>query len=215
DRFQSMAEFGRAIQAMSDPDAASVINALMAQITHRSTSDSTEDTAIGPRREPSAAELEHKASASIDSSESYENAVRLLYSRNVSDQDHAFSQLTKLEGDSQKHLLFDLARKLCMWSNSSLTGSPTKFALVPGSPITMGRGASAVELPLDDLGVSRQHLAFFLVGDKVEVEDLSTANGTLLNGMQISRTSRALLSDNDRLQVGDCDIHVHITYAAQ
>jgi pSer/pThr/pTyr-binding forkhead associated (FHA) protein len=102
------------------------------------------------------------------------------------------------------HLLFDLAQRICLWGG--LDGRVLKIALSGGS-LKLGRNASSVELPLDDPWISRQHVAFFPSADGVEVEDLSTANGTLLNGKRIRRER---LADGDCLEVGDRMIRLHI-----
>ena len=53
--------------------------------------------------------------------------------------------------------------------------------------ITLGR-SSACELSYpDDSGLSRQHVAFVRIGDKWQVQDLGSKNGTLLNGKLLDR----------------------------
>ncbi|HEV2202659.1 MAG TPA: SpoIIE family protein phosphatase [Bryobacteraceae bacterium] len=53
--------------------------------------------------------------------------------------------------------------------------------------ITLGR-SSACELSYpDDSGLSRQHVAFVRSGDKWQVQDLGSKNGTLLNGKRLEQ----------------------------
>lgn len=60
---------------------------------------------------------------------------------------------------------------------------------------------SACDLVLDDAKVSRRHALVERRGDgRLEVRDLSSANGTYVNG---SRTDSALLDGREQIQVGD------------
>jgi pSer/pThr/pTyr-binding forkhead associated (FHA) protein len=61
-------------------------------------------------------------------------------------------------------------------------------------PLTVGRGAAA-DVRIDDDGLSRRHFMVFCEGDDFLVKDLSSRNGTWLEG------SRALIS---RVQHNDC-----------
>ena len=56
----------------------------------------------------------------------------------------------------------------------------------PGSELTIGRAAN--DLSVDDPAISRRHAVFRLVGDALEVEDLGSRNGTLVNGERIAAT---------------------------
>ena len=63
---------------------------------------------------------------------------------------------------------------------------------------TLGRDR-ACELAVPDTTLSRRHLRFVPTGDRWEVEDLGSRNGTLLNDRPLTR---AQLRDGDMLQVG-------------
>jgi pSer/pThr/pTyr-binding forkhead associated (FHA) protein len=60
-----------------------------------------------------------------------------------------------------------------------------------------------------DYGVSREHASIFRRGDHVEVEDLGSTNGTLLNGDRLSPFLPHHLEDGDQLQLGRLLIEVH------
>ncbi len=72
----------------------------------------------------------------------------------------------------------------------------------------IGRAADAA-VRLQDDGVSRRHAKIVVVGGEVMVEDLKSANGTLLNGQ---RVDRCVLQDGDKIQVGSTTI-LKFTYA--
>jgi DNA-binding winged helix-turn-helix (wHTH) protein len=59
---------------------------------------------------------------------------------------------------------------------------------------------------LDTTGVSRRHARIIVQGDKAEVEDLGSKNGTLLGGRTL--TARKSLHDHDRIRIGP----VAVTY---
>lgn len=84
-------------------------------------------------------------------------------------------------------------------SDESLT-----FRLRPGTVKTVGRATRAdfiVDAPL----VSRLHCRLESAADELEVIDLSSTNGTYVNG---KRVTRAQLQAGDRLRVGRVELSV-------
>jgi diguanylate cyclase (GGDEF)-like protein len=80
-----------------------------------------------------------------------------------------------------------------------LTGkSVGEMFRIQASGAVIGR-ASDVDLRLKDDGVSRRHARIVVTDGLVCVEDLGSANGTLVNG---ERVERAELRDGDKIQVG-------------
>ena len=78
------------------------------------------------------------------------------------------------------------------------------FRLPPGSVKTIGRSAGAefiVEAPL----VSRLHCQLTATEASLQVKDLSSTNGTFVNG---TRVKTAELKEGDRLSVGRLDLIV-------
>lgn len=67
------------------------------------------------------------------------------------------------------------------------------------SELVAGR-APECGLVLDDALVSRRHAAFRELGDEVEVEDLGSRNGVLVNDVKIA--GKARLRHGDRVQIG-------------
>lgn len=78
----------------------------------------------------------------------------------------------------------------------------SEFALTVGSTV-IGRGADA-RVRLTDPLVSKAHVRVN-VGDSIELIDLGSANGTLVNDTAVSRT---VLSPGDRVALGDSVITV-------
>ncbi len=70
---------------------------------------------------------------------------------------------------------------------------------VPEGQFAIGR-SSDCQLSLDDALVSRRHAVLVVRGDTVEVEDLGSRNGVLVNGVRVERPTR--LVDGDVLTVG-------------
>jgi DNA-binding CsgD family transcriptional regulator len=73
------------------------------------------------------------------------------------------------------------------------------------SSVVLGRGAGC-DLQIDDDSVSRRHAFVRLEADDVWVDDLSSRNGTWVNGVQISEATR--LSHGDKLGVGTCEFEL-------
>lgn len=82
-------------------------------------------------------------------------------------------------------------------------------------PIRMGRvdpkEGVYPEIDLTDAkkdGVSREHACLYRRGHAVEIEDLGSTNGTVLNGVRLAPYKPACLNDGDRLQLGNLLVEV-------
>jgi predicted component of type VI protein secretion system len=73
-------------------------------------------------------------------------------------------------------------------------------------PFVAGREASC-DVAIENIGVSRQHCRFVLEGDRFKVEDMGSANGTLLNGEKIS--GAAEIKDGDEVKIGKYRLLFH------
>jgi pSer/pThr/pTyr-binding forkhead associated (FHA) protein len=83
-------------------------------------------------------------------------------------------------------------------------GEPLTFRVPRGAIKTIGRATRAdfiVDRPL----VSRVHCRIEAGNDELEVIDLSSTNGTFVNGKRIKR---AALAVGDRLRVGRVELRV-------
>ncbi|MCC6521802.1 MAG: diguanylate cyclase [Polyangiaceae bacterium] len=67
---------------------------------------------------------------------------------------------------------------------------------------TIGRSQKA-DIRLDDDSISRLHVKVTLAGTFVEVEDLQSSNGTMVNGERIAKHA---LKDGDKIRVGETTI---------
>ena len=66
----------------------------------------------------------------------------------------------------------------------------------------IGRGTAAT-VRLGDDGISRRHARILVAGNVVKIEDLGSANGTLVNGALIQQSA---LRDGDKIQLGSTTI---------
>lgn len=96
-------------------------------------------------------------------------------------------------------------------------GREVKLALI--KPVRLGRIDPSedtypeVDLTADlamEQGVSREHACIFRRGNSVEVEDLGSTNGTLLNGNRLAPYIPTHLQDGDELRLGKLLIKVSI-----
>ena len=88
-----------------------------------------------------------------------------------------------------------------MWTLQSVEPKNFRlaFRMLPGSFKTMGR-ATRADFVVDTPLVSRVHCRFTLSeSDELEVEDLGSTNGTLVNGQKVAK---AVLHDGDTVTVG-------------
>ncbi len=92
-----------------------------------------------------------------------------------------------------------------MWILQSTEPEPEwTFRMAPGSIRTMGRAPRA-DFIVDAALVSRLHCRLTATGDKLEVVDLSSTNGTFVNDKRIER---AEVADGDRLRIGRVELSV-------
>lgn len=76
----------------------------------------------------------------------------------------------------------------------------------------IGRATDAT-IRIEDDGVSRRHAKIVQQDGEVWVEDMKSANGTLVNGQRIER---GMLQDGDKIQMGfDDDPQVHLFGSAR
>jgi pSer/pThr/pTyr-binding forkhead associated (FHA) protein len=71
----------------------------------------------------------------------------------------------------------------------------------------IGRGAAA-DVSIPDPSISRRHVLARLEGKTVVLEDLGSANGTLLNGAPVRSATRA--EHGDKLKVGAVELELRI-----
>jgi pSer/pThr/pTyr-binding forkhead associated (FHA) protein len=83
------------------------------------------------------------------------------------------------------------------------------FRITAGSIKTMGRSAGA-EFMVDAAMISRLHCRLTAGATELEVVDLDSTNGTLVNGQ---RVTRAVLKDGDTLGVGRVEFIVTLAPA--
>ena len=77
-------------------------------------------------------------------------------------------------------------------------------ALLEGSPVTFGRGAEA-DVRTDSARVSRLHARFTISAEEVEVHDLGSRNGTMVNGALV-RDGTAKLDGGDVINIGPLEV---------
>ncbi len=68
--------------------------------------------------------------------------------------------------------------------------------------ITLGRSSRA-DVRIDDDSISRFHAKLHLTGHEVQIEDLGSSNGTLVNGEKVTRDA---LKDGDKIRLGETTI---------
>ncbi len=90
--------------------------------------------------------------------------------------------------------------------------SGKSFVIAPGHPSRVLAGQSpACELRLGDRMVSRRHAAFELMGARLRLTDLSSTNGTFVQGLAILDV---LLGGGELVRVGETTIRVDLVSSA-
>lgn len=86
-----------------------------------------------------------------------------------------------------------------------VTGPHSGVAFELKAEVVVGRKEGSVLLP-EDRQVSRQHLVIRRLGDRVEVEDLGSTNGTELNGRKLAPHQPEAAGAGDLISLGDTKI---------
>jgi hypothetical protein len=73
--------------------------------------------------------------------------------------------------------------------------------------LVVGRGTEA-DLRINDPGVSRRHIEFLVSGDDLEVVDLGSTNGMLVDGTKVGRAG---LRDGTEVKIGHTTMTVRLT----
>ena len=73
--------------------------------------------------------------------------------------------------------------------------------------LVVGRGTEA-DLRINDPGVSRRHIEFVVHGEDLEVVDLGSTNGMLVNGAKVGRAG---LRDGSEVKIGHTTMTVRVT----
>lgn len=90
-------------------------------------------------------------------------------------------------------------------TNVALEVNGTRHPVRPPG-LVVGRGTEA-DLRVNDPGVSRRHAEFVVSGDTVEVADLGSTNGVLVDGHKVARTA---LRDGAVVRIGRTEMTVKI-----
>lgn len=86
----------------------------------------------------------------------------------------------------------------------SCEGTEQKFALETAS-VTLGRGLES-DIRLKDIKASRRHCQIAKAGSGFQLLDLSSGNGTFINGVQVKQQ---MLNPGDKIQIGSTTITFH------
>jgi pSer/pThr/pTyr-binding forkhead associated (FHA) protein len=86
-------------------------------------------------------------------------------------------------------------------------GDGAALQLVPGRDCILGRSRQA-DVHVEDDKASRRHCRLFFVGSALHIEDLDSANGTLVNGRRIR--AAVTLGDGDSIRIGKATFHVRV-----
>lgn len=95
----------------------------------------------------------------------------------------------------------------------SFSAAPVAYLVIrsgrnSGNRFTLGTGVSTIgrsnaNLILNDDTVSRQHARVYLENGKFVIEDLSSTNGTYING---TRINRGIMNQNDIIRIGSIEL---------
>lgn len=69
-------------------------------------------------------------------------------------------------------------------------------------PLTVGKLAGAVDMVIDEQGISRMHARFSRTGSKICITDLNSTNGTFKNGLRLQPNDSEIIEPGDEIRLG-------------
>jgi len=69
-------------------------------------------------------------------------------------------------------------------------------------PLTVGKLAGAVDMVINEQGISRMHARFSRVGGRICVTDLNSTNGTFKNGLRLQPNDSEIIEPGDEIRLG-------------
>lgn len=85
--------------------------------------------------------------------------------------------------------------------------SRSQELVIDSSPFTIGRSSSC-EVMIDEQGISRQHLKVHFDGEKIEVEDLGSSNGSFYRNQKLNKGRRIHLENSAKIKLGIGETYV-------
>ncbi|XWX04405.1 FHA domain-containing protein [Aggregatilineales bacterium SYSU G02658] len=93
------------------------------------------------------------------------------------------------------------------------------FEVSAAQSVVVGRSSSAGSVEVDlspynavDLGISRHHVQFDIVGDRLMVKDLESVNGSSLNGKPLAPNHYYPVTHGDELKIGRLKMRIFFLY---
>jgi len=80
------------------------------------------------------------------------------------------------------------------------------------SGVVIGRNPRDATYVVENEGVSREHIRLYVKEDALYVEDLGSANGTRIHGIDVSPGQPATLKDGDTVDIGPVTFSVSLNY---
>lgn len=74
--------------------------------------------------------------------------------------------------------------------------------------LVIGRDAQACDVHISDQSISRRHARVFKKNGEIWLEDLSSTNGTIVNGRAVARGGSVALSDQGNITLGGVELSV-------
>lgn len=69
-------------------------------------------------------------------------------------------------------------------------------------PLTVGKLAGAVDMVINEQGISRMHAKFSRAGGKICITDLNSTNGTYKNGLRLQPNDSEIIEPGDEIRLG-------------
>lgn len=69
-------------------------------------------------------------------------------------------------------------------------------------PLTVGKLAGAVDMVINEQGISRMHARFSRVGSQICITDLNSTNGTFKNGLRLQPNDSEIIEPGDEIRLG-------------
>ncbi len=107
--------------------------------------------------------------------------------------------------------------KMMIYLKSKCGGKKNRFVFDPEKPINIGRGSNNINIYINDMSVSQNHCRIYSQGNSIFLQDVDSANGTVLERGPfkryfLSNRNQIELKSKDKIIISSNEFRVTIFY---
>ena len=123
------------------------------------------------------------------------------------------SDESELSEDESTVLIDQAMEENCLYAKlqfSEIADQPSvRIEILDKKNMVLGR-ASDVDITIEDITISKRHLKLLITDNGLQIQDLGSANGTILNGKRLTSMSMVPVPTESIVTIGRTCFSIHI-----